>query len=371
VKDMEAQEAQKDYNRVKNRLFFVSLFLDTAVLLIFFSSGLSLGLKNYSAQFSSHPVLINGIYIFVLCFGFYVIHFPLSVFKGYFWEHKFHLSNQKFSHWLIDDLKKGALGLTIALLLLEMIYLFLGRFPNEWWIWAGCFWLLVSFILAKLTPNVIIPLFFKYESIDNQDLRKRIFDLFKSCQVSLKDVYAINLSSKTKKANAFLCGIGNNRRVVLSDTLLSNFSETEIEAVVAHELGHYKHKDILKLLFVNSILIFLSFYLIHLFFQFALLKFELTGMDDISFLPIVMLAFMIFGLLTTPLLNAYSRKIERAADKFSLQKTKRPEDFISMMNRLGEMNLSEFTPSKFTEIFFYDHPPITKRIAFAEKFNFS
>lgn len=371
MRDSKNKDASQIYHRVKNKLFFVGLFLDILILSFFFFSGLSVSLKIFASQFSSHAVVLNSIYILIFSLGIYVFHFPLNVFTGFFWEHKFKLSTQTFSNWLTDNIKKLIIGLVIALLLIEVIYIFLENFPYHWWIGAGLFWIFISFILAKLTPNFIIPLFFKYEPIDNEDLRERVFQLFKTCEVSLKDVYVINLSSKTKKANAFLCGFGKNRRVVLSDTLLTNFSVLEIEVVVAHELGHYKHKDILKLLSVNAVIIFLGFYLIHLFFQFALINFQLTGIDDISFLPMGILIFMLFGLVTTPILNWYSRVIERAADRFSLEKTKQPKDFISMISKLGEMNLAEFAPSKFTEVFFYDHPSISKRIKFAEMFNTS
>jgi len=184
----------------------------------------------------------------------------------------------------------------------------------------------------------------------------------------LKDIFSINFSSKTKKANAFLCGIGKNRRVVLSDTLLSSFTADEIETVIAHELAHYKHKDIFKLLVANALIIFLGFYLLNKFLYFAVIHFHLNRIDDIAFLPILLLVFMLFGLLTAPLLNGYSRLLEKQADQFSLETTKKPMDFISMMNKLCEMNLGEFKPNRLVEIFFYDHPPVYKRIQLAEKY---
>ena len=358
----------KEYHRMKNHLFFVNLFLDVVVLSIFFFSGLSGQLKSWAIQYSSAAWIFNGMYITVFSLMMSCVHFPLSFFSEYIWEHRFELSNQTWQEWLIDDIKKTLLGLLLMLILVEGIYFFLAKFPTSWWIWAGAFWLTLSFVLAKIMPNVIIPIFYKYKSIDDEGLRQRIFQLFKKCGVALKDVYAIDFSKKTKKANAFLCGMGNNRRVVLSDTLISDFSADEIESVVAHELGHYKHRDIFKLLLLNTAVIFLSFYLMYRIFAWAVPAFGLTGIDDIAFFPMFMLAFIVFGLIVTPALNAYSRYLERAADLYSLQQVPQVETFISMMDKLGVMNLAEQNPSRLVEIFFYDHPPLEKRIAFAKKY---
>lgn len=363
---MDTDSSASTYQNIKHISFFVGLLLDIAVLLLLFFSGATFLLKQHLLNFSANLFIVNGLYIFFFSLIMYVVHFPLNFYIGFILEHKFQLSNQTAGAWMIDDLKKTLLGFFVGIISIEAIYVFLGRFPETWWIFAGIFWLFLSFVLAKLTPNVIIPLFYKYSLLENQELRDRIKQLFQTCRVSLKDVYAINFSAKTKKANAFLCGMGKNRRVVLSDTLLSNFSTDEIEAVVAHELGHYHNRDIFKMLMVNALMIFVGLFLVHQFLQWALVHFGLSAIDDIAFFPIVALGLMFFSLLMTPLLNAFSCWIERQADQFSLEKTQRPQDFISMMKKLGEMNLAEWQPSRLVEIFFYDHPPIAKRIAFAQ-----
>lgn len=356
----------KAYHRVKNVLFLVGLILDFSILLVIFLSGFSASIKEFACQISSNTFIINAVYFLIFSSVMYALHFPLSIFSGFTWEHKFKLSNQSFFQWLRDDFKKALLGFTVSLVAVEVIYFLLGRFPENWWIAAVFFWLLLTIVIAQLTPNVIIPLFYKYSSIENQILRERILVLFRNCQVPLKNVYAINLSSKTKKANAFFCGLGHNRRVVLSDTLVSNFTVEEIEAVVAHELGHLKHRDILKMIFVNSLISIVGFYFLDIFLKGSLYYFGLKGINDITFFPILILSFVCFGLITTPLLNAYSRRIEVQADRFCLQTTRNPDHFISMMRKLGEMNLAEFKPNRFIEIFFYDHPPLEKRIQLAK-----
>lgn len=358
----------KSYQRGKHRLFFTGLTLDLVVLLLFFLSGLSLSLREISFRCSPLSFIANGIYIFILSWGMYGIHLPLDFLGGFIWEHKFKLSTQSFGKWFIDDLKKSVIGFILVLLLVEVIYFLLGQYPRHWWVGAGLFWLFLTFVLTKLTPNVIIPLFFKYSPVESRELKERIMTLFQSCKVPLKEVAAINLSTKTKKANAFLCGLGGNRRVVLSDTLVAHFSIPEIETVVAHEIAHYKNKDILRFLGVHTLVIFFGFFGMHLLFEKGLVQFGLKRIDDIAFLPVMAMGFMVFGILTTPLINGYSRRREKRADQFSIETTQNPRGFISMMNKLAEMNLAEYKPGRLVELFFYDHPPVSKRVELAEQY---
>jgi len=359
------------YQAGKNFFALGGVLLDCLLLLLFFSTGWTFSLKHLSYQLSSNFFIANGIYIIVFSFGMYLAHLPLSYFSSFFWEKKFNLSTQKKYQWLKDDIKKSLLSLFMVVFIVEVIYTFLKFFPNAWWIFVGTFLFFLMFVLARLVPQFIIPLFYEYSDIKNEELKLRIFQLFEDCDVSLRDVFSINLSTKTKKANAMLCGIGTGRRVVLSDTLIRDFSMDEIEAVVAHEIGHYRHRDILKLLFLNSLVIFLGIFLIDYFLKYSSVKYGLQSIEDISFFPVLLLAFMVFGVLTTPLLNSYSRFVERKADLFSLDRIKNKTSFISMMKKLGQMNLAEYRPGRLIEIFLYDHPPLYKRIQFAEKYIFN
>jgi len=226
------------------------------------------------------------------------------------------------------------------------------------------FWLFLTIFLARITPQFIIPLFLKYKAVEDQNLRQSIFSLFQECRVPLRDIHLVNLSSKTKKPNAFMCGLGKSRRVILSDTLVDNFSLPEIETVVAHELGHYKHHDILVLTVLNALVVLGGLWGIDRFWKTVLQ----VPLADMAYFPLLALLFGLFGFVTMPFLNAVSRYCEIQADRFSLRVTQKPTDFISMIQKLGEMTLAEFEPGWLKETFFYDHPPIIKRIKFAESF---
>ncbi len=358
----------KQYARVKYLFFVLTIMLDLCFLKIFFTSGSSDHLRTFAFSIFSQSLLAHAVYLTVFGLLLYILHFPFNLFLGFYWEHRHQLSNQRFEQWLKDDLKKNGLGFLLMLVMIEIIYIFLGKAGLTWWIWASCFWILVSVGLAKITPNVIVPLFFKYTEIDNKPLKERLFKIFDDCNVTLKDIYMINLSSKTKKANAFLCGLGKSRRVVLSDTLVDHFTPSEIEVVVAHELGHYKHHDIMKLLIIQSGFTFISFYVVDLMIQYTMRLFNIADVGNITLLPMLLYFLTLMNLVMMPFVNWFSRTVEVAADRFSIEVTKKPEDFISLMEKLARMNLSDIKPHKWIERILHDHPSIDSRIQLAKTY---
>lgn len=356
------------YHGMKYRVYFAGLFLDAAVLAVLLCGGLSIVLRDFARGVAPHPWGTGAVYILLLAGIFSVLHFPLQVFIGHHWEHRFGLSKQTFGQWFADQLKKGLLSLVLSLVLAAVMYALLDRYPRTWWIYTGLFWFALTFVLAKLTPTVIIPLFYKYKDFENDALKARIKKMFADARVTLREVYAIDFSSKTVKANAFICGLGASRRVVLSDTLIDEYSEPEIATVVAHELGHHCHRDILKMMAINSVLIFSGLYIIDRILTHTVAYFGFDGIADIAGLPLLITVFSVYSLILTPLINGISCRMETAADRYSLQRTGDVPAFISMMEKLGRQNLAEFRPNKWIEWFFYDHPPLEKRIAFARQF---
>ena len=365
---MTSDNQSKQYHKIKNFLFVCGIVINVSFLLLFFFSGFSVYLRSFIEGFASNFFIVNAFYIFVFAVIIHILSFPLSVYEGYFLEHKFKLSNQRFSGWFFDDIKKGLISFAIFLISIESIYFVLRRFPDKWWILAGIIWLSINLILSKIMPSVLIPLFYKYIPLENRELKERILSLFSRCAVSIKDVYAIDLSSKTKKANACVCGLGKSRRVILSDTLLREFTPEETEVVVAHEIGHYKNHDISKMILCSCLFSFLAFFICDIFLKRALVVFGFNSIDDIAFFPMLALCLLFTGLVVMPIQNGFSRLLERKADLFSLKVTGSADGFISMITKLGKMNLADFSPSRFLEIFLYDHPPISKRIKLAEDF---
>jgi len=310
---------------------------------------------------------IMPLYILVIFVGFYVLDFPLNFYGSYNLEHKFSLSNQKLRSWCLDQLKVGVLSYAIGIILLGAFYVILKYNPNNWWLVLSGFWIFFSLVLAKLTPTLIIPLFFKYKKLSDEVLRERILKLAEKMQVKILDCFEIDFSKKTLKANAAFVGWGKSRRVILADTLKDKYTHDEIEVILAHEFAHYKLKHLVKLIFVNAAVTIGLFYLIYKTSGAALGLFGLGSLSDLASLPLVFIYFLLFGFITGPLEAAISRKMETNADLLALKITGSKEAFISMMNKLGDQNLADRKPHPIIKFFFFDHPPIDERIELAAK----
>jgi STE24 endopeptidase len=195
-----------------------------------------------------------------------------------------------------------------------------------------------------------------------------LISLVERSHTNIKDVFQIRLSSKTTAGNAMLMGWGNTRRIVIGDTMLQRYSPEEIEVVMAHELGHHRHGDIVRQIVVQSALMLLGFYLMNLTLNWAVPRLDMSGTSDVAALPLLALVGAAFMLLLMPLSNAYSRHLEESADRYSLDTTKNPEAFAAMLTKLTDQNLSESEPSRWSELLFYDHPPYAKRVALANRY---
>ena len=213
-------------------------------------------------------------------------------------------------------------------------------------------WILFGIIFAKLVPVIIIPLFFKYKELENSKLKEKLLSLARKCGVRVLDVFKIDLSAKTRKANAALTGIGNTRRILLGDTLLENYAEDEIEVVMAHELAHHKFMHIWRSLIFGGIFTVAGFYLLKLLLQsFVDLK-NMGSIADIEAFPVILLGITVLSALFMPIQNFYSRELEKRADSFALKLTGLSDAFISCMTRLARQNLADIKPSRFIEIMF-------------------
>ncbi|MFQ5576833.1 MAG: M48 family metalloprotease [Anaerolineae bacterium] len=221
-------------------------------------------------------------------------------------------------------------------------------------------------MLSNLAPILIFPLFYNYQALEDEELVNRLIRLAEQAGTRVKGVYAFDMSSKTVAANAALMGLGSTRRIVLGDTLLDNFSHDEIETILAHELGHHVHKDIAWGIVVQSGLTLAGLWLADAVMRWGVSALGLTGRADPATLPLFILAIAVFGLVTMPLGNAWSRRREAMADRYALQATDKPNAFISAMTRLANQNLADAEPPAWVEVALHSHPSIHKRVAMAK-----
>ncbi len=359
----------RSYNRTRRILSVTSFVLDLVVLGSLLFAGWSIPLRNYAYHVSANPGLALLVYLALVGSITKIIDLPLGFISGYWLEHRYALSNQTLGAWIWDELKGLALGAVLAGLALEFLYWILRRSPEHWWLVAGAVFILFFVLMANLAPVLIFPIFFKFKPLENAGLVEKLVRLSERAGTRVRGVFEWKLSEKSTKANAALMGLGNTRRIIVADTLLGKFSDDEVEAVLAHELGHHVHRHIFRGLAVQTVAVFLGFYAINLALVHFGERFGFQGLDDFANLPLVVLVSMGVSLVLLPAVNAHSRQMERQADAYALEAIADRSAFISSMEKLADLNLAERQPNRWIEFFFYSHPSIGKRIAFARTKN--
>jgi STE24 endopeptidase len=366
--DPQRQKEAKEYARIRYRLLVVDLALGGIFGLVLLLSGMSSGLKALIMGYTSQPLLVVAGYFFFFSLVYGMLLLPLEYYGGFVLPHRYGLSTQTLGAWLIDEAKGGLLGLGLGLIVIEVIYYLLRIMPSLWWLVTAIFMLLFTVILANLAPLLIVPLFYKFTPLADEELVGRLMKLAEKANTKVRGVFTINLSSRTKAANAALMGLGNTRRIVLGDTLYADYSLDEIETILAHELGHHVQHDIWWGLFLQSALTLIGLYLAHVGLSWGVRAMGFAGLDDIAALPLLALVMGGFMALTAPLSNTFSRWRERMADEYALRMTGRPQAFVSVMVKLANQNLSQVDPEPWVEFILYSHPAIGKRIQHGQNF---
>ncbi len=368
--DLEKQKQAKIYARIKRRLMLVDLLLGAVYVMAWLAFGWAQTLKGYLLDLTQNDWLLVAIFGAIFGALYLLIDLPLSYYSGFVLPHRFQLSTQTLRGWISDQIKGLILIGIFGLVVLEVIYAVLRVSPDLWWLWAAIILLLFEVVLANLAPILIFPIFFKFAPLGDEytELADRLIALADRAGAHVRGVYKFDMSRRTKEANAALTGLGNTRRIILGDTLLTEFTTDEIETVMAHELGHHVNKDVPLGILVESVLTLVGLYLTGLFLKWGVVTFGFAGTADIAALPVFALAISFYGLLTMPIGNAFSRWRERRADVYALQATHNGPAFASAFTRLANQNLSDVDPEPWVEWLLYSHPALRKRIALAENF---
>jgi STE24 endopeptidase len=291
---------------------------------------------------------------------------PLDFWSSYVLEHRYKLSTQTLAGWAWKHVKALLLGAALGLLLLYGLYALLWWTGPWWWLWATAGWLVLTLVLGRLLPVLILPLFYTVQRMEDPALLDRLRRLTEGTDLTVEGVYELKLSEETKKANAALAGLGKSRRVLLGDTLLSQFTPEEIDVVFAHELGHHVHRHLAKMIAIGVVLALAGFALVDLVLRSSAASLGYAGLADPAALPLFVLVLGLFGLLLAPLQNAVSRFFETQCDRYALVRTANPSAYRSAFIKLARLNKSDPDPHPLIAWLFYDHPPIRKRLALTE-----
>ncbi len=364
------------YSRIHEWLVLVGALYGALLSVLALATGASARVRQRAERIAPDklgPVMPYGV---VAMLSSFLASLPLSYFEGYTIEHRYGLSNQTRRAWLGEQLKGLGIGMVIGLPVLEGVYAAIRRWPARWWAILAGLTVPFSIVTVTLAPVLLLPLFNKFEPLKNRALTKRIKDLAASQGVQVSEVLQMDMSKQTKKANAAFTGLGKTKRIMMGDTLLQEFSDDEVEVVLAHELGHQVHHDIWKLIALSAPTSVIGLYAAHRLTSPIVRRFgQSWGIDveagaaDVAALPLLGLLGRVSLLGVGPLLNALVRNaVERPADDYALRLTGNRAAFISAMEKLGRMNLSNPRPSALVKYLLYDHPPLHERIEMARRY---
>jgi STE24 endopeptidase len=363
------------YHRLRRRSEILATAVATLFLLTLLLTGGSLALREAGSIVGAiigrgyeEPGTVAGFAI-ALSFLLHLMELPFAFFQGYLLEHRFGLSNQTLGQWIKDLVKGSVLSIAIAAIGASIVYAAMRWNPQWWWAVSAAVFAVLMVGVVQLAPVLLLPIFYSFKPLDRPALVARLMALADRVQTRIVGVYEWTLSAHTKKANAALAGMGRTRRILLSDTLLADYSDDEIEVVLAHELSHHVHHDLWRGMALQTLLLVAGFFAAHLALRGLADRLALRGADDPAGLPLLLLVGGACSLAFLPLANALSRAHERRADRFALDTTRQPDAFISAMKRLSQQNLAEDRPSRLVQWLFYSHPPIRERIEAARSWN--
>ena len=303
---------------------------------------------------------------FVLVSG--LIDLPMTLYQTFVIEERFGFNKMTLKLWWLDLLKSSLLGAVIGLPIAALVLWMMGSIGNRWWLWAWGVWMGFNLLLLLIYPGFIAPLFNKFAPLEDETLKARVTALMTRCGFAAKGLFVMDGSKRSAHANAYFTGFGAAKRVVFYDTLLAKLSAGEVDAVLAHELGHFKHKHILKRIVSLSAMSLCGFALLgwlagHAWFYAGLgVQPNLNAPNDALALLLFMLTMPVFSFFITPLFAQLSRKHEFEADAYAVTYTS-GRDLASALLKLYEDNASTLTPDPVYVRFYYSHPAASERLA--------
>lgn len=296
---------------------------------------------------------------------------PAAFLGGYVVERHFGLTKQPVRGWLTDQVKDLLLALAVRVPLVTAAYAVIRRRPRDWWLVLSGAAVPFAVVLSNVAPTLLMPIFNTFTPLRNAALHERIRALSERAGVTISDVYQMDMSRQSEKPNALFTGLGNSKRIVLGDTLLERFDDDEIEAVVAHELGHQVHGDIWRLIGFGAAAGFAMAWLLSRLAPPVLQRtFRQTGVrrvDGVASLPVLALILTVTGFVLMPIQAAFSRALERRADRYALDLTRDGEAYARAMERLAALALADPDPPRPVVLLLYSHPPIADRIRSARE----
>ena len=369
-----AHQKAADYTIAKTRFGLLELALGSAVLLGWTLLGGLDALNGALIDRMGGGMLQQLVLLAAFTLISSLIDLPLALYQTFVLEERFGFNKMTFTLWLADLLKSTLVGAAIGLPLAALVLWLMGAAGHLWWLWAWCVWMGFNLLLMVVYPTLIAPLFNKFRPLEDATLKARVTTLMQRCGFSAKGLFVMDGSKRSAHANAYFTGFGAAKRVVFYDTLLSKLAPAEVDAVLAHELGHFKHKHILKRIvgmFALSLAGFalLGWLSVQDWFYTGLgviPNFHITGVagapNDALALLLFLLVMPVFSFFISPVFAQMSRRDEFQADAYAVAQTS-GADLRTALLKLFEDNASTLTPDPVFARFYYSHPPASERLA--------
>jgi STE24 endopeptidase len=358
-----------DYTLAKNRFGDVTNLFDAALLIaVLFSGVLPWAFGKFSANFGTSVWAMAG-FLFVTGIALSILALPFAWYAQFKIEERFGFNTTSLKTWILDRAKGFLLSLLLGYPLLALVLKLIGWTGANWWLWAAAVVIAFQLLLLLVAPAIIMPLFNKFTPLPQGTLRERLFALAQRTDFPTRSIDVMDGSKRSRHSNAFFTGFGRFRKIALFDTLIAQLTEPELESVLAHEIGHYKKRHVLKLLGVSIASVLLAFaaiaWLARQQWFYRAFGFEhQTGFAAANVVPAMLLFVLLGGMISfwvSPLIHIWSRRFEYEADAFARLTMGEAQSLIQALRKLSEKNLSNLIPHPLYSSFYYSHPTLLER----------
>ncbi len=360
--DPPTYEKSVAYTLAKNRFSRIESIFDASLLAIIILSGFLPWLYEGLSQLIGHTIWAQAIILIAIGVILGIPSIPFDWWDQFRLEERFGFNKSSTKLWITDKVKGMLIGLIIGYPML-CILLWLVHLP-QWWIWAFIIFFCFQLLMMVIYPMFIMPVFNKFEPLPAGDLRERLMALADRTGFKAKTILVMDGSKRSAHSNAFFTGFGKIRRIVLYDTLMEQLNPEELEAVLAHEIGHYKLGHIPKMIFISAVFMLIGFWALAKLAESAWFYVGFSFQPDSDIAVAFLLFTLLSGLLTfwlSPLINRWSRKHEFEADSFSSDAINTYKPLVNSLRKLSEKNLSNLTPHPLYSHFHYSHPTLLER----------
>jgi len=358
------------YHRLQRRAALGATVLGVLFLILISVTGAAATLSAaLHASLGPSRVLVAAAFAGVLLLAHELLTLPLAYYRGVTLERRYGLSSETRAHWWLTHLKALVVGGVLMVAAAVVLSVLLAWSPDRWWLLASVLFAAVLVALAWAAPIWLLPIFYDFRPLDRPALTSRLVDLARRANTPVSGVFEWRLGDRTRKANAALVGLGETRRILLSDTLLETHSDDEIEVILAHELAHQVHGDLWTTLVLQVGITAAALYAAARALSVLHGSLGISEMPtEVEQLPVLALVSGTVTLVLTPVANALSRAHERRADRFAIERTGNAAAFMSAIKRLSSQNLAEDTPPAWVETLLHSHPSTARRLEAARRF---